>query len=326
MAVGQGRALALAVAFMCAATGCSRHDAELARGLGGVWQTSAPRDIVVVIDYRPGHVSYYTWRSASNGKKVTANGTWSIKNGVLVETIQKWSLPDQAPPTTRAEILSVKADELIMRGEPGKGPDVLRRLSVTEDGNATSLAENASNASAPPTPEPAPSATTPAPAAVPPAPAPEPAPATSPQAFIDETVYVPSKEHAHLNFDVKRKATVLMLVDIDNQVPVDIVLLPAQLSAQHFENLKMNIGIGEASDMMSQLFGSEVTEQYLPKNTSGINENTLFTFPLSKRGAYGHFEARAELAPGAYTLFLDNTEDFTPTRGDAPVHVRMYAQ
>ena len=319
MAFDQGRTLALAFAFMCAASGCSSRDAELERGIVGVWQAaeSPEVEVEVVIDYRPGHESYYTWRSKADGTKNSANGTWSIKNGVITEKLEKWSLSDQPPPTLHTEIMSLKANELITRGEPGKHPDVYRRLSLTGDSSITSPPEHVSDASVPQAPPPTPAAPNPAPAQV---------QAASPRAFFDETVYVPTKEHAHLTFNIDRKASVLMLIDIDNQVPVDIVTLPTKWTAQNYENLKMSIAMGEASEMMSQLFGKEATEQYLPKNTTGINETSLFAFPLSKRGAYGHLEVRAELEPGAYTLFLDNTEDFTPTRGDAPVRVQLYAE
>jgi hypothetical protein len=73
--------------------------------------------------------------------------------------------------------------------------------------------------------------------------------------------------------------------------------------------------------------GKQVGEflEFLGEKNDAANIN-FFGDEFSKRAAYHRFESPwVNLEPGTYTIVLDNTGSFTPSRGDAPVHLELYS-
>lgn len=137
----------------------------------------------------------------------------------------------------------------------------------------------------------------------------------------DETYYVATKEESLVTFKLPKAAEVAFVIDIDNQVPLDIVIWPSALTETQYTNMKVSIGMSQMGDVLRTISGDN------SKPGEKFTEAELFFHPQSKRGAHGHRETTwFPYDAGTSTIVLDNSGDFTTTRGDAPVRVQIWTR
>lgn len=127
--------------------------------------------------------------------------------------------------------------------------------------------------------------------------------------LIDEETNVVASDAAILMFSVPETARVRLEVDLGHSLPIDIIMTQGHISKTEYV---MNVGIKELSDLIA-VFSPEHKAQ------------DFFSHPLSKRAAIKKFSsAWATLEPGDYSIILDNTDAFSPSRGDATATVKLF--
>ena len=93
-------------------------------------------------------------------------------------------------------------------------------------------------------------------------------------------------------------------------VPLDIVAFSGKISREQWVIAATG---GETISLLAALFG-------------GQSQSDVFATPLSKKAAFRMFESPwAKAEPGQYTVILDNTQAYTPSRGDAFVKLELYS-
>lgn len=122
-------------------------------------------------------------------------------------------------------------------------------------------------------------------------------------------MYVPAGDAEVMTFTVNLPTNLKLLVEIEGDVPLDVLFLPGQVSKAQW------------------LFDAAATDVMAPFDLlAGGSPDARFQGALSKRGAFRQFESQWGTAePGDYTIILDNTAAFTPERGDAVVRVDVFA-
>ena len=133
----------------------------------------------------------------------------------------------------------------------------------------------------------------------------------TPVKFIDEDRFVATEDAAVVHFNVKGRVKVRMLISIDNAVPLDVVAMSGAVSKNDYV---MAAAVKSFADVMSIL-----------SDDARKNNPDFFGDDLSKQSAYKRFESPwVQLNAGKYSVVLDNTGTFTPTRGDAAVNVKLF--
>jgi hypothetical protein len=275
-------------------------DDELTRKLPGLWRLHTD-GVDMYCELLPGHQLTITFKKGNTD--VVQRGTWEVKDGAYIENIASSSDGDKSTlGVSKTQIKSV-TDREWQISDDGKA-FVLSRASAIDlasnsQGNSSSASEQQSTGK------------------------PEPAADAPLKPFLTRSYYVATTQVEHFNFTVTKRSKVDLIIDIDNTVPVDVIVFPFNVSEDKYANLLMNMGMEEGQKMIATLFGNDA--RLTPPDKHALTEADLFALPLSKKGAYGHYESDWQvLAPGTYTVFVDNEGSFTPTRGDAPIRVTMY--
>ena len=119
-----------------------------------------------------------------------------------------------------------------------------------------------------------------------------------PSLFMDENRYVVRGDVAIFHFSVTGNAMITMVIDVENGAPVDIFGTKGKLSV----------------------------ENYLGDQRVINNDQSVFDEPASKQGVYKSYKVSFAAEKGEYSIVVDNTDAFTPTRGDAAVKLKLYSQ
>lgn len=132
-------------------------------------------------------------------------------------------------------------------------------------------------------------------------------PSQEPTPILSDSIYLASNDLDVYQFNVERDATFLMVLTIEGDVPIDVITMPRLITPEQW--------LLEAELMI--LAGTLTLE----------GTQTIFSSAWSKKAAFREYQSGwINLAPGQYTVILDNTDHFTPSRGDALVTVRIYAE
>ncbi len=238
---------------------------------------------------------------------VSMEGTWSIKDGALVvklesATFGKEALPLKDLPILKPDkILRITQDEFVyVDSEDGKTKVATKTNNIPLRFIEQSNASESSLVTATPSKDP-----------------------ITPQAILNETYYVATKEFQLIQFKLSAASHVAMVTAIDDSVPIDIVVLPFSLTEIQYSNIVMAIGFGEAEELLESI---GLGDQTHAKASKKIRESDLFESPLSKKGAYGQRTTEYHLLrSGTYTIVLDNSGNFTPSRGDVPMRIQLFA-
>ena len=140
-------------------------------------------------------------------------------------------------------------------------------------------------------------------------------PATQPQQpqpapELSHESYVASEDADVFHFVVNHPSKVKLRVMIEGDVPLDIVAFSGKISREQWVIAATG---GETISLLAALFG-------------GQSQSDVFATPLSKKAAFRMFESPwAKAEPGQYTVILDNTQAYTPSRGDAFVKLELYS-
>lgn len=275
----------------CGQRASAQSDSSLEATITGTWFAAVtgpdPGDYnQLVFDYKPDHsVTVTVLKTPAHRAKsrIDGHGTWSVKNGSLEERID-W--PGSNPQVSVDRVVSVSAESLVLKSNGAKDEDRLTRLSAS---NAGTIAEilatptDADNQSA---------------------------------TIIDSKLYVPAEDVKRIAFVINKPAQARLILDIDNDVPLDIVTLAGNVSIAGYGMVTAARVMGSVSKALGNDDAGNSDDKDDVKTYA-----ELFTAPLSKEAAYQHYESEwADLKPGEYTVFLDNSGDNTPSRGDAPVH------
>ena len=159
------------------------------------------------------------------------------------------------------------------------------------------------------------------------------APPAQPATLIlhDETTFVARDDAYIYRFKVDGPVRVRLSVAVDGDAPVDVFTVPENVSKDEYLRISLNLQTADAMKGMeaglSVLFGDAPGQEKNPADDMSALADALFNSGLSKRGLYRNFEGDWQsLTPGIYSLVIDNTDAFTPVRGDAPVRVRLLYQ
>lgn len=131
--------------------------------------------------------------------------------------------------------------------------------------------------------------------------------------FLDQETYVASETVRRFEFTVREPSAVQLVLDIKNATPLDVVIANGQMSDGEYLAAAMLVKpLTDTMDMLSDQPSKPVD---------------FFSSPLARQGAYQRFESPfARFEAGVYTVILDNTPAFTPSRGDAPVRLRLMSR
>lgn len=129
--------------------------------------------------------------------------------------------------------------------------------------------------------------------------------------FLRQETYVASDDAAIVKFTVKASTQVRMVLTIKNQVPLDVVTTRGSINkTQYF----VALGAKTFSDFVS-LFSEDA---------AGRTQD-FFGNAMSQRGTYQEFSTPwVNVEPGVYSIIIDNTDAFTPTRGDAIINIKLF--
>lgn len=131
--------------------------------------------------------------------------------------------------------------------------------------------------------------------------------AQQPVPILSESIYLASNDLDVYQFNVERAAAFFMLLTIEGDVPIDVITLPKLVKAEQW--------LLEAELMIiAGVFTLHGTQD-------------VFSSAWSKKAAFREYQSGwINLEPGQYTVILDNTDQFTPSRGDALVNIQIYAE
>ena len=141
--------------------------------------------------------------------------------------------------------------------------------------------------------------------------------------LYDETTYIVKEGAFVYGLNAKGPILIKIQTSIEGDVPVDIIFDKAVINVDEYlkvaKRILINKEINESLEDFKFLLGeSEASDE--SASLEGIFNNSL-----SKKGAYKQYETKwVRLEPGDYSLVIDNTDLFTPTRGDAPVNVQVF--
>ena len=173
-----------------------------------------------------------------------------------------------------------------------------RNAGAAESAAPSSAATPAGHKAATPAPQPQPLVTQQS----------QPQPQLAPE--LSREIYVASEDADVYHFVVKHPSKVRLRAMIEGNVPVDIVTSSGKYSREQWV---MAATSGETLSLLATVFGG----QSLPD---------VFATPLSKKAAFRVFESPwVDTEPGEYTVILDNTQAYTPSRGDAVVRLELYS-
>ncbi len=324
--------VALALMVLLALQGCSKSDvpvtgsttsdSELRERVTGLWFGKDDRDGTVT--------SMYMDLTASDDVKLTGSskegdfvyrGTWKVDKGHLVVDIPA------APGTVDKPIhmdypinVVSKSSLTLVDTDQNNAPETFERATQIPEGFGKTVGQ--AKGESQPQAQQAPARTAVA--------APTTSAATTdvePDVHLlyQQSHYVVEKERVVIPLHITRDENVKVSVKIDQPVPIDLIVLPWKETAAGYEKIIEGLAINEAQKENWALFGKD---SLLGKPEKGAMTTAhLFLWPGSKKGAYGEYTSEWSPYPAdEYTIILDNSGEITPTRGDAPVQIAVWAQ
>lgn len=128
--------------------------------------------------------------------------------------------------------------------------------------------------------------------------------------FMDEEGYVAAEDVSIYHISITKTSQIRMVLDVKNDAPLDVMTTTGKISKAQFTTA---LGVKLVADVVS-IFSSD-----------GDKQIDFFDNPMSRQGVYREFATPwVTFNPGNYTIIIDNTRAFTPPRGDAPIHLKLY--
>ncbi|MFP5505569.1 MAG: hypothetical protein ACLGH6_05180 [Gammaproteobacteria bacterium] len=132
----------------------------------------------------------------------------------------------------------------------------------------------------------------------------------APVVFLDQETYLAAEAVKVFEFVVDTPAAVKLDLAIKNDAPLDVIVANGRMTEADYLAAAYILKPMEA---VGNWLSNQPTQ---PTN--------FFSSPLAREGAHQRFESPwARFEPGTYTVIVDNTPAFTPTRGDAPIRLRL---
>jgi hypothetical protein len=129
--------------------------------------------------------------------------------------------------------------------------------------------------------------------------------------FLNEDSYVAKDDARIFRFNASKPTQIKMVLEIKNEAPLDVMTKAGEISKNEYA---VAIGAKVVADFIS-LFSTDAAK----------NNPEFFDNPLSHQGVFREFSSPwIEVEPGTYSIVVDNTDAFTPTRGDAPINLKLY--
>ncbi|MEW8347347.1 MAG: hypothetical protein AB2687_03490 [Candidatus Thiodiazotropha taylori] len=129
--------------------------------------------------------------------------------------------------------------------------------------------------------------------------------------FMDEDSYVASKDATIFQFSVSKPTRVRMVLTIKNQAPLDVITEAGKVTEAQY---MAAIGTKAIVDVIS-IFSED----------AGKDMPNFFGNSMSQQGVYQNFSTPwVKVDTGNYSIIVDNTNAFTPSRGDAPINLKLY--
>lgn len=277
-------------------------DARMAAKLPGLWKAEA-QGITVYCDYFADYRFSCTIEQAS--QKNTEQGTWRFERGDFILTTTQVSDLDQARlGVERAKVLFINDREFQFSAQVQGEAFTVSMLRVSAAGTASAVP--------PVTQQPGTVA------------AQKPQTDTTTKDSLSYSFYIPQEGLESFSFTLNGRQNVALALVIDNTVPLDVLVFPGKITKQQYNHLVMTVGLEEGQDAMEEILGKGA--RLTPKDPNVPRADDLFSLPLSKKGAYVNWQSEWQvLDAGTYTVFLDNSGNFSPSRGDAPVQVGVYS-
>jgi hypothetical protein len=133
----------------------------------------------------------------------------------------------------------------------------------------------------------------------------------APVLFMDVDRHIPSGDAGIVHFETQQRLIIKMVARIDKAVPLDIITTPGKVSKQDY---MASAAASEAASTYALFLGHEPGEEF-----------DLFDNGMSVQRVKGEFESPWVMADvGVYSIIFDNTDSFTPPRGDTSINVRLY--
>jgi len=128
--------------------------------------------------------------------------------------------------------------------------------------------------------------------------------------LLNQSGYVAKNDTAIYKFTIDEPSEIQMDLTIKNDVPLDVITTGGKVS-----QLKYLAAVGLKTVMdIGSLFSTDDNER-VPD---------FFDNALSQKGVFEHFSSPwVKAHAGVYSIIVDNTEAFTPTRGDAPIELKV---
>ncbi|MFM0226626.1 hypothetical protein [Paraburkholderia dipogonis] len=292
-------------------SGATGSDTVLRERIIGLWHLKKDGDSYYM-DLTPS--SDFKMTLVSDGTSLVLRGTWKVAQGrLLIDTLAAPEVEVKANHDDEAITSLSKTSLTLANSDPKEAPTVYERVTQIAAEDDKPLVSQQASASAPQVKAQA-QAVAPAPAAAEPA----------VHLLLQQSHYVPEKQRVVIPLHISKDVNVKISLRIDQQVPIDLVIVPFKVTDVGYDNLLNGVAFHEAQKSLYEMFGDDSV--YGKPSKKDFSEADLFLWPGAKKGAYGEFESDwGEYPASDYTIILDNSGEITPSRGDAPVQIAVWA-
>lgn len=129
--------------------------------------------------------------------------------------------------------------------------------------------------------------------------------------FMDVDRQIASGDAGVVHFETQQRLMIKMVARIDKAVPIDIITTSGKVSKPDY---MASAAASETASMYALFLGHEPGKDL-----------DLFDNGMSVQSVNGQFESPWVMADvGTYSIIFDNTDSFTPARGDTSVNVQLY--
>lgn len=129
--------------------------------------------------------------------------------------------------------------------------------------------------------------------------------------FMDVDRRIASGDAGIVHFETQQRLMIKMVARVGKTVPLDIITRPGKVSKRDY---LASAAASETANMYAVFLGHEPDEDF-----------DLFDNGMSMQRVNGEFESPWVMADvGTYSIIFDNTDSFTPARGDTSVQVQLY--
>ncbi|MFM0204515.1 hypothetical protein PQR53_32245 [Paraburkholderia fungorum] len=297
-------------------SGATASDTLLRERITGLWHSKKDGESYYM-DLTPS--SDFKMTVVSNETSLVLRGTWKVDKGrLLIDMLAAPEVEFKGNHDDEAITSLSKTSLTLTDSDPKEPPSVYERVTQIATEDDKPLVSQQAKASAPQV-----KAQAQAQAQAQAAPAPGAAePAV--HLLLQQSQYVPEKQRVLIPLHISKDVNVKISLRIDQQVPIDLVIVPFKVTDAGYDNLLNGVAFHEAQKSLYEMFGNDSV--YGKPSTKDFSEADLFLWPGAKKGAYGEFESDwAEYPASDYTIVLDNSGEITPSRGDAPVQIAVWA-